>query len=743
VRRRRADKGTFGFAGKTREVDLKLEPDRPRPWDVSTKFNVVGTAVPRVDGPAKTTGRAKYTFDVSLPGMLSASVLRSPHAHAKVASIDASRARAMGGVRAVKTYEGRTVKFAGEEVAAVAAVSPDVAEDALEAIRVVYDPLPFVATLEEAMREGAPRVHARRANVDESGPQENGDVEKGFAQAEAVLEATYRTQVQTHAPLETHGFVARWEGDELTVWASTQGTFSVREDLAAHFKIPASKVRVIAEHVGGGFGAKFGAGFWGVCAAELAREAGAPVKLMLDRKGEHVAAGNRPDSIQKMRAGIKKDGTVTAWEVRTWGTAGIGGGAGVANPMIYDLGATRKWEADVYTNAGPGCAMRAPGHPQGSFALEGMLDELAAAIGIDPLDLRLKIDGHPARQEQWRIGAAKIGWQRRATLNDGAGRLRRGLGCAASTWGNAGGEGVQVGVAIHPDGSVEVRNGCQDIGTGTRTLMAVIAAEEIGVEPSRISVRLGDTRLGVGPASGGSTTAPSVGPAVREGAWRAKRALFEKVADRLGAKAADLDSRGGRIFVRDDPSKSIAWGEACASLGATPIEVTGERRRNFGGWRGDNAGCQFAEVEVDAATGVVRVRKVVAIQDAGTVIDRLTFESQVIGGVIQGLSFALFEERVMDRRFGVMLNPNLETYKIAGSLDMPEIEAIPFEIRPGLNDCGILGLGEPPVIPTAAAIGNAVSHAIGARARELPITPARVLAALAARENPPAPEGGR
>ncbi|MCI0588891.1 MAG: xanthine dehydrogenase family protein molybdopterin-binding subunit [Planctomycetes bacterium] len=740
MRRRKEVKGTFGFEGRPMEVKVEIEPDRPRPWDLSTKLSVAGTAVPRVDGPAKTTGRAKYTFDVSLPGMLHGAVLRSPHPHAKVVSIDASAARAMPGVRAVKTYEGKTVKFAGDEVAAVAAATPEVAEDALETIRVKVETRPFVATIDEAMAEGAPRVHAKRQNVDTSGPHGDGDVEKGFAEAEIVLEATYRTQVQTHAPLETHGFVAKWEGEELTVWASTQGTFSVREDLASHFRIPASKVRVIAEHVGGGFGSKFGAGFWGVCAAELAREAGAPVKLMLDRKGEHLAAGNRPDSIQKMKVGARKDGTITAWEVRTWGTAGIGGGAGVANPMIYDLGVTRKWEADVYTHAGPGCAMRAPGHPQGSFALEGMLDEVAAAIRKDPLELRTRIDGHPARREQWRIGAERIGWHRRGVLNEGAGRVRRGLGCAASTWGNAGDTGVQVGVAIHPDGSVEVRNGCQDIGTGTRTLMAVIAAEELGVEPARIAVRLGDTSLGVGPASGGSTTAPSVGPAVREGAFRAKRALFEKAASRLGARPEGLESRGGRVFVRDDPSKGISWKEACATLGATPIEVTGERRKNFDGWRGDNAGCQFAEVEVDTATGVARVLKVVAIQDAGTVIDRLTFESQVIGGVIQGLSFALFEERVMDRRFGVMLNPNLDAYKIAGSLDMPEIEAIPFEIRPGLNDCGILGLGEPPVIPTAAAIGNAVSHAIGGRIRELPITPARVLAALS---SPSSPEGGR
>jgi len=291
-----------------------------------------------------------------------------------------------------------------------------------------------------------------------------------------------------------------------------------------------------------------------------------------------------------------------------------------------------------------------------------------------------------------------------------------------------------VTVIIHRDGRVEARNGAQDIGTGTRTLVALIAAEELGLRVSDVEAKIGDTSFPVGPASGGSVTAPTLTPAVRDAAYHAKRKLFEVAAPKLSAKPDDLAAAAGRIFLGSDPRRGLTWKEACALIEGESIEYTGERSPNYAGYRGGVAGVQFADVEVDTETGIVRVIEVVAVQDCGRVMDRLLVESQIIGGVLQGTSYALFEERLLDPATGRMVNANMEEYKILGSVDSPKITAIPFDVYNGMNNIGCMGLGEPPVIPTAAAIGNAVYNAIGARIRELPITPARVLAALAGRK---------
>lgn len=747
-------KTEFGFEGNMQPVELDIPDNDPRPWDATDRLKIVGSAVARVDAVAKVTGQAKYTYDISRPGMLYARILRSTHAAAKIKKIDTRRAESHPAVKAIEALPVKKVIFAGQELVAVAATSARAADDALRLIEVEYEPLPFVWNVEQAMLPGAPQVH--EANVDEKasegelpgergqgvikgnirGPQvrERGDIAKGFAEADVIVEATFKTQVQLHSALETHGIVAEWQGDKLTVWASTQGIFSVRDELADIFQIPRSNVRVITEHMGGGFGAKFGAGVYGMLAAKLARKAAAPVKLMLTRKDEQIASGNRPNSIQRIKLGATKDGVLTAMHLISHGTGGIAGGAGTAGPLhgIYDCPNKRTEESDVFINAGPSAAMRAPGHPQGAFALESCMDMLAEKLSIDPLQFRLRNDRHPVRLAEFERGAAMIGWERRnAKAGAGTGSIRRGIGLAGSVWYNTGRAGSACRIVIHHDASVEVFSGCQDLGTGIRTVIVQIVAEELGIPMKAIKLHFGDTSYPFGPASGGSSTTPSLSPAVRAAAVNARERLAELVREPLGVAAdAEILAADGKLFVKSNPSKSIDFRKAAARILGDKLEVTGERKSNYKAFNDLIAGVQFAEVEVDIETGKVKVVKIVAVHDCGRVMNRLTLRSQINGGIIQGLSYALYEDRVLDPQTGRALNPNLEQYKIAGSLDMPEIESFVIDVYNGSNNTGTLGIGEPATIPTAAAIANAVYNAIGARIYELPITPARVLEAL-------------
>jgi xanthine dehydrogenase YagR molybdenum-binding subunit len=751
------EKLRLGFAGHFETREVAVSPDDPAPWDPSTKFAVLGGRVPRLDGKAKTTGEARYSIDVRLPGMLYGRILRCPLAAATVQSIDLSGARKTPGVRAAipLAEAGEKIRFAGQEIAAVAAETPEGAEDAIQAIRVAYAARPFVATITAAMESGAPLVFEGQADTKTSageveargnalprsgnvlGPRktDKGDVAQGFAQADVIVEGTYVTQVQTHSALETHGVVARWEGDELTVWASTQGIFSVREELAQTLKIPASKIRVITEYMGGGFGAKFGARIEGLAAARLAREAGAPVKLFLNRKEEQLATGNRPSSVQQVRAGAKKDGTLTALQLIAHGTGGTNGGSGTSGPFknIYACPNVKIEEYDVFTNAGPATAMRAPGHPQGAFALEATMDELAAKLGMDPLELRMKNDPSEVRREEFRIGSERIGWktrgERRETANPA---IRRGVGMGAAVWYNTGDTGPRATVTINRDGSAEVEHGVQDLGTGARTMVAIVAAEELGLPLERVSVRIGDTRMPYGPSSGGSTTTPSSAPTIRRAAFEAKKRLLGFIAREWKVEPSRLQIAEGVISIPGDPAHRLPWDEACAKLPEeVGVSATADRAENHDdAWKRFTAGAQFAEVEVDTETGKVRVERVVAVHDCGLPINALATESQIQGGVIQGVSYALFENRVLDRHTGRMVNPNVEQYKIAGSEDVPEIEAILLPVWDGVNNTHSVGIGEPATVATAAAIANAVSHAVGARIRQLPITPEVVLAAV-------------
>jgi xanthine dehydrogenase YagR molybdenum-binding subunit len=732
-------KTKVGFRGHVKEIEVDVPANEPAPWGADAQLKVVGTDVQRVDGVLKVTGKAKYTYDQHPAGMLWGKILHSPWGAATIKSLDVRAAKAIPGVRAVHVFkkEGRPLLYHGDEILAVAADSEEIAEDALRAVKVTYDRKPVATTIAAAIKSDAPMVFEGEANAKPAKVAAGSDKDKAaaaIAKADKIIEATYETQVQTHSSLETHGSMATFEKDgSLTVHVSTQNTFACKGEAVKISGLGDDKVRVIAEMVGGGFGSKFNLDASGRAAIELAKMTKKPVKVMLTREGEHTTGGCRPGSLQKIRAGVRKDGKIVGYQVEIHGTGGVTqGGVGAANPAIYDVGDKFKVETAVMTNQGPSMAMRSPSWPQGNFAMEGFLDEVAHAVNMDPLELRKKNIDDEVYLAQWELGAAKIGWSGRNKVpGSGPGTVKRGMGMASSTWRQMGGPKCEVDLAINPDGTVETWNGAQDIGTGTRTLMAVIAAEELGLKPSQIKVHLGNTDWPIGPGSGGSKTAPTIGPATRTAAWMAKQKLLAAASAKLGVPAAELRTEDGAVAGR---GKRLSFQEAAALLGQ-PIKERGVRGGNYDAYMKQVHGVNFIEVAVDTETGNVRVLKIVTIQDAGRVIDKLLFESQLVGGAVQGLSYALFENRILDRNYGPQVNADMMMYKIAGPMEMPEIVPIAFDIANAGNNCGMMGLGEPCNIPTASAIGNAVFNAIGVRIRSLPITPDKVLAALASKRN--------
>ena len=761
-----------GFAGAVTTVKTELPEGEPVPWDADSKLRYVGKAVPRIDGRLKVSGKAKYTYDINLPGMLWAAVLRCPHPAAKVVSVDVAPALKEPGVKAAIALAkaGDTLKFAGQDVAAVAAERPDQAHAALATIAVEYKKLGYAVDVVSAAHPKAPVVHEgavgerrteghvgeggggkQEGNVRPLPPSVRGDVDKAMAKAKPELthEAVYTVPVQTHSALETHGLLVRWDGaDRMTVWASTQSIFSVRDEMAATFGLDKDKVRVVTEFLGGGFGAKFGASApgsgLGYIAGELAKQAKAPVKLMCTRADEHVCTGNRPDAIQQVKiAGKGKQ--LLAIDVTSHGTAGVGTGAGVGRNAIgiyTKCPNVRVTSYDVFTNGGPGTAMRAPGHPQGAFAIELAIDELAAKMGVDPLKLRIDHDEHPLRVQQFQRGGEKFGWANKraesAKMRAGKARIRHGYGVAASLWGDFGrGSAAVATVSVKPDGTIVVKNGVQDIGGGIVTVIAQVAAEVFKRPMSTVTVKYGDSDFGPSVGSGGSQTTSSVTPAIRNAAELAKAQLTTRAAELLGVGTAEevtWDDEG----TAHGGGKSMTFAQVCKKIEGEAIVATASRARTFGtapmAFPGaplpQIAGVQFAEVTVDTWTGVVRVPHVLALHDCGRVMNALTVRSQINGGVILGTSYALMEQRVMDNDFGRMLNPNLDCYKILGAEDTPKIDVELFDVFTGANSTCEAGIGEPATIPTAAAIACAVFDAIGAPVRSLPLTPSRVLAAL-------------
>ncbi len=701
-------------------------PENPR---------LIGTRITRLDGLAKASGRARYPSDERPEGTLFAVMLYSPHAHAKIKSIDISAAEKMPGVKAVKVIAEAeaTLRYQGDDIAAVAAETEEQARDAVRAIKVTYEVLPHVVTEQQAMAPDAPKVFSG-GNVRKGRAQTKGKAEDDIGKAEVVIEGTYSVPVITHVCLESHGLTAKWDGpDKLTVWSSTQAVQVVAGELAEALSIPVANVTVLTEYMGGGFGSKFGADVWGRTAAELAKQAGRPVKLFLDRVQEHLAAGNRPSATARIKLGANKDGKLVAMIAETHGTGGARGGSNFPLPYVYDVPAASRTHNEVFVNCGGARAMRAPGHPQGCALMEAAMDDLADKLGMDPLEFRLKNLGEgdfrtPLYQGEVKMGAELIGWRekRKPRGQNGGGPIRHGLGMALHQWGGGGTRDKKVSCTINPDGSVELKAATQDIGTGARTILAIIAAEVLGLKPTDIISNIGNSSFPPGQPSGGSTTSPSMAPPCLDAVTKARDAMFQKIAASVQAAPADLQLKDGQLLVKGQPA--MGWKDACRKLRMTSVTETGNAEEGLAA--SGVGGCQFAEVTVDIETGVVRVKKMVAIQDSGLIIDKLTWESQVYGGVIMGLNYGLFEERIMDPQTGVMLNPDMELYKLAGASDIPEIVVRAYE-PPDQKARGVIGVGEPPTIATAAAIANAVTNAIGVRVPEWPMTPRNVLNALA------------
>jgi xanthine dehydrogenase YagR molybdenum-binding subunit len=709
--------------------------------------------------------------------------------HARIKSIDTSAAEAYPGVKAVHILDRvmsiaqlrdpgaeaneryPLVRYNGQPIAAVAATSMRAAKAAAKLVRVEYERIPHVTSLEAAMRDDAPVVFPgpteQAATAGGGGappglPQKGnlrgpargglggggrGDVQQGLAQADHVITSEYRTQVQTHTPMETHGLVADWRDDELTLYASTQFTLSVRDEAAEVFKLPKEKIRVISEYTGGGFGAKFGIGNYGALAIHLSRKARAPVRLVLDRREEHVSVGNRPSSIQRLKLGAKRDGTLTALQVESYGTGGVAAGAGVgfAHTAMYPIPNLAVEHYDVFTDAGPCAAFRAPGQVQGIFALEQALDELAHAIDMDPLALREKIDTNDtddarARKIERRVGAERAGWSQRRRVGADTGPVKRGLGVAQSQWAYIVHGTTSCEVRIRGDGSVIALTGAQDIGTGTRTIIAQTVAEELGLRTEDVDARIGDSRYPAGPASGGSRVTSSITPSARNAAYLAARDLAARVAQSLNAKPEEIVFQDGRVFARGRPERGMTFAEAVKKANFDELVHRADRREDYDGYRaklGDLhisrhgiGGVQFAQIAVDIETGVVKVERVVAVHDCGRPINPKLIESQIYGGVIQGVSYALYEERHLDPATGVQLNANIDQYKIVGSRETPAIEVHVIEQLGRQSSTDARGVAEPANVATAAAIANAFYNATGKRVRTLPMTPANVLAAL-------------
>jgi xanthine dehydrogenase YagR molybdenum-binding subunit len=705
-------------------------------WPPMNTRKVIGTPAKRVDGPAKAAGRAKYTSDLKLKDMLYAVYLTSPHAHANLTSLDVSAAENSPGVRSVHVIAepGTELQWHGQEIAAIAATNENAAREAVRKIKAVYEVLPHVVDESDLAKVGSRGKAA--------GERVNGDPDKAFAEADAASEGTYGIPVITHCCLEPHGTVIQWQGDQVVAYPSTQFVTGWAGTLAPNLKVPAANIKVDMQYVGGGFGSKFTPGAWAEVGARLSQKAdGRPVKIFLDRASEQIIAGNRPSAYGKIKIGGKKDGTITAWQSETWASGGVGGGGQPPLPYVYsDIPNSRLKHTSVSVNGGPSQAWRAPNNQQASFLTCAAFEDFAAKIGVDPMVVFDKNADLTPRAAQYRYQLKKAAelsewsklWKPRGSQT---GAVRRGLGIGVNAWSGAG-HACTARTTIHPDGSIQLEMGTQDLGTGTRTIMLQVAAETLGLPMSQIKLAIGNSSLPPGGSSGGSTTVGGVSAATRKSCVNALAKLFEVVAPALSAQPDDLEAAEGVIRVKAEPAKNLTWAAACKKLGpGAKISETGanEPRNPMGLISGGAAGVQVADVSVDTETGLVKINRFVAVQDCGLIVNPRLAESQIYGAIIMGLSTALFEERVMDATTGRMLNADMEFYKLAGIKDIGDI-VVHLDIREENDKRGVIGLGEPPAIGICAAVSNAVSNAVGVRVPNLPMTPIHVLNTLERRD---------
>lgn len=706
--------------------------ERKFSWPKMDERQILGKDVPRVyDGAAKASGTAKYSNDINTPGTLFAKLLTCPHAHAKVAKLNVEKAKAVPGVKVVHVFRdvGTEMRWEGELIVAVAADRPELAEDGLRAIEITYEVLDHL--VDERDLEAAKAKELTKS----LGNQNTGDVDKALAEAKAVHKGFYGVPTITHMCLEPHGSHCEWETlDKLKVQLSTQNVSGTAGQFAGPLGIEEANVTILCEYVGGGFGSKFAADEWGVACAKMAKEAGKPVRLMLDRPTELKVAGTRPSAFAEVTIGCDAEGKITAWDSHHWGTSGTNGStvALTVTPYVFDPPNRRRTATGLVCNTGPNRAWRAPNHPQACAYTDTAMDDLAAKMGMDSLEFFKKNLGLTKLAHIYApeldIAAKLMDWKTKWHPHGKGpgGAVKRGIGLALHTWGGKA-HAANCQLKVHPDGTCEVFLGSQDIGTGTRTAIAVVIAETFGIPLTSIKVHIGSNKYPKAGPSGGSTTIGGVAGPVRRASQTALWKIYDYVATKYNVSVDGLSVKDSQVW--SDGKAICTWKQAAGLIGPMALEVTGEGPKDDGLTSDQVGGVQMAEVAVDTETGVVRMVKMVAVQDIGLVVDRLTARSQVAGALIMGIASALTEERIMDNKTGRFINADLANYKLPRIGDIGEF-VIEFYEPESEYQRGVIGLGEPPAIAPMAAISNAVANAIGVRVPVLPLTPQRVLEAL-------------
>ena len=744
------------------------------------KYKVIGTRPVRHDGHDKVTGRAVYGADVRLPDTLYGKVLRSPHAHARILSIDTSRALEVEGVRAVATADdlvetvdklsdiGETlvnireiaqnslasdkVLYKGHAVAAVAATSPHIAEEALALIDVEYEPLPAVVDVREAMEEGAPLLDenrttqsmgedsGRKSNVASYNQHKMGDLEKGFAEADVVIEREFHTATVHQGYIEPHNTTVFWKEDgTVTVWVSTQGPFQIRAQLAEVLQLPISKVKVIPCEIGGGFGGKFPI-YMEPAAAVMSHKTGHPVKMLMSRSEVFEATGPAPGSFQRIRMGATNDGRLVAancymvYEAGAYPGSAVGAGAQcILAP--YNIPNVTIDAYDVVVNKPKSSAYRAPGAPNAAFASETVIDELAERIGMDPLELRRRNSARKGTRRADGTVYGEIGCEETVAAVVDSDHYRspapsgsnQGRGVASGFWFNGGGQSAAT-IVVATDGTVTLQEGSADIG-GTRAAMAMIVAETLCLSADQVNPMVVDTdSIGYTDGTGGSRVCYATGHACYLAAEDVKEKMRVRAALQLEVEEGDVEFDNGRFVCKSDSSKGLTFNEVAAEQGSTggPIEGTGAINASGPG----NAFATHAvDVEVDTETGKVRILRYTAAQDVGKAIHPSYVEGQIQGGVVQGIGWALTEGYFYGEDC-TMANPTFLDYRMPTTLDLPMVDCILVEVNNPASPHGIRGVGEVPLVPPMAAIANAIHDAVGVRLRELPMSPDRVVEVL-------------
>jgi xanthine dehydrogenase YagR molybdenum-binding subunit len=732
-------------------------------WPEKSQATVIGKSRNRVDGIAKSTGAAKYTYDVNLDKQLIVRALGCPHAHCRVKSIDTTEAEKVPGVVLVhlmrapkKNDQGGIdvpeIQTQGELIAAVAAESEWAAAEGVSKLKVEYELLDVFAVEHDLDgAEKAKRTKKIGAQTElEKEPGDNEDeaafedkeIQRLFAESAHVVEGYYGIDTITHCCLEPHGSTLQWKDNKLDVYLSTQNVSGTDEGFADSLKITADNVNVHCEYIGGGFGSKFSPGYWGIAAAEIAKKTGRPVKFMLSRDQELKIGGNRPSGYIKVRLGANQDGVVQVWDSHHWGSTGYNGSTVSVGtiPYVFRPKNNRRRATGIITNNEQSVAWRAPNHPQACAITQTAFDDLAAKMGVSSFDIFMKNLANISSQQtaevyadELKVAADLIDWKAKwhpHGKGPKSGSIVEGLGIGLHTWGGSANDSTCM-LKIHPDGGVESFCGTQDLGTGTRTICGMVLAETLGLPVESIKVHIGHSTYPFSGASGGSTTVGGVAESHRRAGKDALAQLFELVGKKLEVAADSLVAANGRISARDDANKSVSWKDACGLLGVRPLQVTATYKRGTASSLSNSGvgGVQMAHVGVDTETGVVKLKKLVAVQDMGLIINRKTAESQVYGAVIMEIAYALFEQRINDPKTGAFLNCELSDYRLPRLGDIGEIVVHLYEPE-SQRARGVIGLGEPPVISGGAAISNAVCNATGVRVPVLPLTPQRVLDAI-------------